>query len=384
MKISGGKMYFITNRAFDKKGKNFSKFLKCSNPKGPNELHAFSVSGSKDKPVIKQINDVLEATEANRLIKKFNLSLPMATPEQEVATKKKDETIHQYYASLKAACDIFELARKENKNVLLYVHGYNNDVKDVYQTALEIERIYGVVVVVFTWPANGGGAISGTLSYLADKRDARASKDALDRTIGLIAHYHALLTDGARQKFQRFVENKYPDNPTKQRELFAKKIESYCKVSVSMMCHSMGNYLLKHALKSELADTRKLVFDNIALVAADANNELHNDWVESLQVRTSLYIVINENDYALSWSRRKPGEQQKARLGHYLKNLNAKNAVYVDMSRERAVSKSHSYFDNETVSKNAGVKRFFKLVFSGESISHKLDYIAHNNTYRPK
>jgi esterase/lipase superfamily enzyme len=378
-------MYFITNRAFNKTESYFEKFLKHANPKGPNELHAFSVTGTPSKPVIEQVNDVLKASDANNFIKKYSLDLPLATDEkQKLLNKKNDESSIQYYASLKVACDIFGQARKEKKSVLFYVHGYNNDVKDVYQTALEIEKLYGVIVVVFTWPANGGGVVSGTLSYLADKRDARASKDALDRTIGLIADYHALLTNGARQKIQRDVEKRYCNNPTKQRELFAKKIESYCKVSVSMMCHSMGNYVLKHALNSELAYARNLVFDNIALVAADANNELHNVWVETLQVRHSLYIVINENDYALSWSRRKPGEQQKARLGHYLKNLNAKNAVYVDMSRERAVSKSHSYFDGETSNKNAGVKRFFKSIFSGESVSHKLDFIAHNNTYRPK
>ncbi len=146
----------------------------------------------------------------------------------------------------------------------------------------------------------------------------------------------------------------------------------------------MGNYVLKHALTSHLSEARKLIFDNIILAAADANNESHEDWVELLQVRNSIFITINENDYALSWSRRKPGEQQKARLGHYLKRLNADNAMYIDFTREKAVNTSHSYFDNKTVENNKGARRFFSKVFCGEDVTPYLVYSAHNNTYRPK
>ncbi len=146
----------------------------------------------------------------------------------------------------------------------------------------------------------------------------------------------------------------------------------------------MGNYVLKHALLSELSEARKLIFDNICLVSADANNDDHPKWVDALQVRKSIYIVINENDYALSWSRRKPGEEQKARLGHYLKKLDSKIAIYVDVTRERAVGNSHSYFDDKTTKQNAGLKRFFKGAFSGVNLASKMDFVNHSNTYRPK
>lgn len=373
-------MFFFTNREFDSALRGFGKFGKCVNSRGPNELYAIEVNGAINNPTIKQVPDILKHTVANRLIKKYHLELPEATGDDALPENKKVK----YFASLQVSCNVFQQARDEEKSVLFYVHGYNNDVEDIYKTAKEIERLYGVIVVVFTWPANGGGAVSGTLSYLADKRDARTSKDALNRTIDIFGHYHGLLTNAARCRIRSDVEARYPDNPTRQREVFSRKIESYCKVSVNMLCHSMGNYVLKHALNSELAEARKLVFDNISLVAADTNNELHEDWVDLLQVRSSVYIAINENDYALSWSRRKPGEQQKARLGHYLKRLESKHAIYVDMTKERAVGESHSYFDGKTVNKNAGVKRFFKGAFCGDSLASRLEYRAHNNTYRPK
>ena len=361
-------MFFITNRQFDSSKRGYEKFTKHPNAKGPNELQAIEITGVS-QPQFKLLRDQLSITEVKRLKNKFSLDIDESQP---------------HYASLKVACRVFERARKECKNVLLYVHGYNNDIKDVYDTAREIERLYNVIVVTFTWPANGGGALSGTLSYLADKRDARASQDALNRCVDLVGKYHALLTLAARNKLVERASSKFIANPTKQREYLSELIKRDCDLSVSLMCHSMGNYVLKHALASSLAESRKLIFDNIILIAADTNNKNHKQWVEKLQVRKSIYITINENDYALSWSRRKPGEQQKARLGHYLKILNSDNAMYVDFTKEKAVNNSHSYFDKKTVNQNKGALRFFKKVFSGEDVSSYLSYLPHNNTYRPK
>ncbi len=361
-------MFFITNRQFDSSKRGYEKFKKYPNAKGPNELHAIEITGVNN-PRFKLLKDRLAENEVKRLKNKFNLDIDINQP---------------HYASLAVACRVFEQARKECKNVLLYVHGYNNDIKAVYYTARELERVYNVIVVTFTWPANGGGALSGTLSYLADKRDARASQDALNRCIDLVGKYHALLTLAARNKLIERASNKYLDNPTKQREYLSELIKRDCDLSISLMCHSMGNYVLKHALASSLAESRKLIFDNIILIAADTNNENHKQWIEQLQVRGNIYITINENDYALSWSRRKPGEQQKARLGHYLKKLIADNAVYVDFTRERGVNNSHSYFDKKTTLQNKGVLRFFKKAFSSEDLTPYLIYSPQSNTYRPK
>lgn len=361
-------MYFITNRQIDTSKRGYEKFTKHPNEKGPNELQAVEITGV-NPPQIKLLKDQLSIAEAKRFKNKFNLDIDENEP---------------HYASLKVACGIFETAIKSCKNVLLYVHGYNNDIKDVHATARELERLYGVIVVTFTWPANGGGALSGTLSYLADKRDARASQDALNRCIDLVGKYHGLLTLATRKNLADKARKKFESNPTKQREYLSELIKRDCDLSVSLLCHSMGNYVLKHAMTSAMAESRKLIFDNIILAAADTNNDAHKEWVEQLQVRKSVFITINENDFALSWSRRKPGEQQKARLGHYLRKLLAENALYVDFTREKAVNNSHSYFDNKTVGNNAGARRFFSKVFSGEDVMSYLVYSAHNNTYRPK
>ncbi|MBT8446849.1 MAG: hypothetical protein KJO38_06865 [Gammaproteobacteria bacterium] len=83
---------------------------------------------------------------------------------------------------------------------------------------------------------------------------------------------------------------------------------------------------MTYAVLPSGTDTRRLIFDNVSLVAADCNNEGHAAWVEQIPIRNRLSVFINEDDFALAWSRRKPGAAQLARLGHLLKGLNASNA----------------------------------------------------------
>ena len=49
-----------------------------------------------------------------------------------------------------------------------------------------LRKTYKMEVLAFSWPARGGGAVSGTLSYKRDKGIAQLSVGALDRTISKI------------------------------------------------------------------------------------------------------------------------------------------------------------------------------------------------------
>ncbi len=361
-------MYFITNRQMESSKQDFNKFSKHTNHLGPNELTAVEVTGVR-KLKVTILQDLVPPKSVKHLKAKFSLDINES---------------ESHYVPLQIACDTFAEARKECKNILIFVHGYNNDVKDVYDTARELERLYNLIVIPFTWPANGGGALSGSMSYLADKRDARASEDALNRFIDSVGHYYQLLTEAARRELSIKATKRHPDNPTKQRELLAKLLEKECNLNVSLLCHSMGNYVFKHALTSSLAESRKLIFDNVILAAADTNNLDHRLWVESIRARKGVYVLINEKDYALSWSRRKPGDEQRERLGHYLRKLNAGNAYYINFTDMKGVGTSHSYFNAASANKNATLKRFFKKVFAAEYLLPYLEYFPHNNTYTPK
>ena len=162
-------MYLITNRALNK-GQGLSVFGKLPSPKGPNEIRIVDVNKKNNSWSVRVVT----------LKKKYSLDIDINIP---------------WHSSLRVACELFERAQNEKKSILFYVHGYNNDVRDVINAAHLIEKQYkDVIVVPFTWPANGGGSLTGTASYLSDKSDARTSVFALNRVVGKIQYYHALLT----------------------------------------------------------------------------------------------------------------------------------------------------------------------------------------------
>jgi esterase/lipase superfamily enzyme len=359
-------MFIITNRTLSRH-RTLRAFGKRPNASGPNELRLAEVTKSGRSWRVKPIRDRLSRTEVKSLKSRFGLDLDIDKP---------------WHGSLKIACEVFDRARKENRSILFFVHGYNNDVQDVLNAAIELESLYDVIVVPFTWPANGGGAISGTASYLSDKADARVSAGALNRAIGKIQQFHLMLSQTAQKKYQKLANERHPNNPTEAATLYTRLIEKDCSSKMSLLCHSMGNYVLKHTLATSENATSKLVFDNICLVAADANNHKHSDWIGKLDVRKRVYVVINEDDYALKVSRIKPGQEQQARLGHYTKNLDSSNAHYIDVTNVEHVGSDHGYFKGDAVRKNRELWKVFHDMFRGKIVEHQLQYHADNNSYR--
>ncbi len=357
-------MYVITNREVDKNESGLDQFGKRVNRKGPHELRAAEVTKLSKGWRIRILDDKLDSATAAALIKKHKLNVDPAA---------------QHYASLKVACGVIDKARKEKRHVLLFVHGYNNDMDDVLARAHDLEKRYGVVVIPFSWPSNGGG-IGGVASYKSDKRDARASAGALERALMIMHKYFHLLTEGQRAKLFEQAHKKHPDNAIARDELFAALLQKDCPFTVNAMFHSMGNYLLKHMMKSSISEGNDLTFDNIVLAAADTNNLDHDLWVDKLAFRHRCYVAINEDDFALRASRAKAGSQQKARLGHHLRNLNASNAHYINFTNASWVRNSHGYFGDPS-KKNKEVFKFFKRAFSGEAAEEDLRFHSEGNWY---
>ena len=357
-------MYVVTNRKLWHRRSGLKVFGQSPNVSGPNELRLVRVD---DDHYTEILGDHLSNEEVEALVEKHGLSI---------------DTREQWFSSLRVACELFEKAIDNNCHILLFVHGYNNDMQDVVETAQQIELNYNLIVVPFSWPANGGGPISGKLAYLSDKDDARASAIALHRTIDKVGYYHRLLTDGLQERLWATAVRQASENHENARARFSELLEEKCKTTLNLMCHSMGNYVLKHATLSSTSSTRNLVFDNVCLVAADVNNPGHETWVECIPSRKRLYVVINENDWALKWSRIKPGNEQKERLGHNLKNLNASNAYYIDVTRSKNVESQHSYFKGEAL-KNETIKGIFSRILTGGIAEQELAYDSNENVYRP-
>ncbi len=355
-------MYVVTNR--DVRGARAGEpasldiFGKEPNRNGPNELRVVKVERQNGDWTAELLRDRMRVSDARALLDaledKWDLEIDMNPSEVR-------------HASLKVACDLYDQARTERRNIVAYVHGYNNDMRDVVTTAEQIGQEHGVIPLVFSWPANGGGMISGASAYLRDKKDARASMDALNRFLEKVQFFHEQLVSGTRARLRREADERHPDNPDRAQALYAKLFSECCETNICLICHSMGSYVLKYALQPGRAAARELIFDNVCLVAADANNPGHEQWVESLDVRNRVYVFINENDFALKWSRRKPGEEQQPRLGHYIRNLIARNAFYIDITGARGVGNAHGYFVGEPLADNPWLKQVFTAALNGGS-----------------
>jgi esterase/lipase superfamily enzyme len=324
-------MIIITNRNVQLNKKPEQRFGSEFNNKNPDELTLARANKVNGKWTVDIIDDDFDATKSLK-----------------------------QYASEKVFKEMQLKMKTEKKNCLFFVHGFNNDFHDVLERCYQLEENYKVEVVAFSWPANGRdgkgkflGSATGTASYLSDKREASKSYSALDRALEKLGNY-----------FQKYSD-----------ETMA------CNQNLSLMLHSMGNYLLEHYTLTGGYD-KTCIFDNIIMACADVNNEGHEYWVDKLKFRKRLYITINENDKALLSSRLKLGEEQKPRLGHWTMNLSATQPWYIDFSDAAHVNdNSHSYFEGEVVEKNINIKNVFYKMLNGEKVELDLEKHKYYNTY---
>jgi len=357
-------MFIVTNRRVDPDASGLDRLGKRPNEKGNNELRVVEASRRGNGFSIEVLPDEIGRDEAAACIDEFSLDL---------------DPDAQHYASLRVACELVRRLRSKKRDLLFYVHGYNNDIKDVLRAAFELEKHYDVEVLPFSWPANGGG-VHGKLSYLSDKRDARASAGALERTLKIVHHFLMKISESSRERLRNKAFSEFPDNAERRDALYADLLRKECPFTINAMFHSMGNYLYKQMLKSTISEGNELVFDNVVLCQADTNNAGHAEWVDRIKHNRRVFITINENDYALRLSRIKPGDAQRARLGHFVKRLDSRIADYVNLTNASWIKESHSPF-GEPAKKNDELAEFFKLAFSGKPAEERLRYRAEGHWY---
>jgi len=359
-------MFLVTNRKILRNSGGCTILGSSPNVKGPHELRLVEATKRGKRWHLQVLSDKVDA-------------------EMRDAVGAKDRHVVSYIT-----CKLLDRinprfrnprSRAKGRNLLVFVHGFNNDVEDVLERSRRLEKNYGVEVLPFSWPANGGGVVTGTASYKSDKRDAKASIGALDRILHALDVQLKQVTESAAKKVEADAKHRFPDNLERRRDFIARALEDGCPFTVNLMAHSMGNYLYKHLLLSTASEGRGMVFDNVVLVAADTNNKDHARWVDEIRARRRIYVTLNEDDRALQTSRMKSGEEQLARLGHYPFDLDSKYAAYLQFTGTAKVGRSHSYFEGAAI-ENPRVRRVFRLLFNGRRPDSRLEYDAASNTFR--
>jgi len=129
-------------------------------------------------------------------------------------------------------------------DTLCFVHGYNVDFEEAILAGNGLHEDYagtdGLNVVVFTWPSDG--SMMPFLAYKSDRTDAAASGPAFARALIKLQDFLAGIQRGEE-----------------------------CRARLDLLCHSMGNYVLRHGIQATRRTISRIpqVFDDIFLMAAD-------------------------------------------------------------------------------------------------------------------
>jgi esterase/lipase superfamily enzyme len=180
---------------------------------------------------------------------------------------------------------IFDALRQDmasgGLSTIVFIHGFSNSFQDAIERAGWNSAFYGAGgfkanIFVFTWPSRGGilgGAVPLPYAdYEHDRQTAAASGPAVGRTLKILYDY--------------------VDSLPRQ---------DWCLQQLHLLCHSMGNYVLRNGLQAwlKLPDTgaapvgaqaltyidravtdpivTRRTFDQIILAAADEDDDAFHD-----------------------------------------------------------------------------------------------------------
>ena len=307
-------MYIVSNRNVQPQARPEKRFGETYNAAGPSNLRVARASYLKGRWSVDLIDEPARMTSRSRL------------PSEQVYK------------------EVMRCLRREQRQCLLYVHGFNTSFKELLERARDLEDTYDVELVCFTWPSNPGGFISS--EYRQARIAAEVSAPAFGRAIDKLIEYQL-------------------------------KYESErCAESVTLLIHSLGNYMFRRLVESPIYDQRRLL-RNIIIAASDVDSADHANWLALVNYCKRLYVTINEQDSVLRISEK----VNPPRLGNTLDELVAQRVKYVDFSSAAEVGNSHTYFVGDALT-NPEVRRFFHRAIRGQRAEAEVFYDQRLNAYR--
>jgi esterase/lipase superfamily enzyme len=244
-------------------------------------------------------------------------------------------------------------------DVVVFVHGYNVSFRGALATAARIRGTFGggarrVEVAAFSWPSDG--SLKPFLAYRRDRTDAATSGPALARALLKLAEFLHEVRRGEE-----------------------------CGGRIHLMAHSMGNYVLRHAvqeLRRHGGGELPRIFDQVLLLAADEDYDAleHDHKLQLLPTLASgVNVYFNRGDTALVISDRT--KRNPTRLGSQgpRSPLNVPGSVtLVDTSEVVGGLIEHDYFLSDAVT-----VRDIARVLAGEG-AHSIRgrrYVPSQNRY---
>ena len=238
--------------------------------------------------------------------------------------------------SVESMTGLREFMRTSGSDALVFVHGYNVKFEDAVRSASKLASGLAaagtpVAPLLFSWPSDG--SMLPFVAYNSDRNDAKASGPAFGK---------------AFMKLAEFLNDATP--------------REECGQSVHLVAHSMGNYVLRHALQT----IRKLsagnlprVFDQVLLMAADEDDDTfeHDHKMGQLtRICSQVTVYFNRSDLALHTSDKTKGNPDRLGTdGARLPGALPARIAQVDCSEVATGAVKHSYYvDSDQVIADAG------------------------------
>lgn len=228
-----------------------------------------------------------------------------ANPATDFATLKADEVNREAAENW-----LSKTVRKSpDRSVLVFIHGFNNRFEDsVYRFAQIVhDSDAHSAPVLVTWPSRGS-----LLAYGYDRESTNYTRNALEKLFQYLAR----------------------DPEVKE---------------VSILAHSMGNWLALEALRQMAIRNDRLPakFKNVMLAAPDVDVDVFRTQIEDMgEPRPQFTLFVSRDDRALAVSRRVWGNV--ARLGSidpeqppYKAELAANNISVIDLTKIKAGDRLH-------------------------------------------
>lgn len=182
---------------------------------------------------------------------------------------------------------------KHGRATVVFIHGYNVSFMEAVKAAAKLKQNLkpvaggnGVNVVLFSWPSDG--KMTPFLAYASDRHDAAAAGPAFARGFLKLADF-----------------------------LRGATAEEECAESIHLLAHSMGNYVLRHAVQEVVRQSPgrpPRVFDQVFLMAADEDDDaFEKDYklqpLPRLSQRVNVYF--NNGDRAMLISDKTKGNPDR-------------------------------------------------------------------------
>ncbi|MFO8066258.1 MAG: alpha/beta hydrolase [Bacteroidales bacterium] len=227
-----------------------------------------------------------------------------------------------------------------DKNIVLFIHGDSKTFRHAIIRGLEIQNLYNVKVIVFSWPSKDPN-INGF-------ENLKLSIENVEKSL---EHFNLLLN------FVSKIKNQEDDLKNDKK--------------MSLFLHSLGNYYLECMVRDDMQPDKKLlIFDNIIINSAAVKQKDHYLWMEQLKCQQNIYIISNKHDFNLKGARYFAGLGRQ--LGEIIDLPLAANATYINFSDAVGFTiptyLSHTFFIGKMPQKYNSIFKFYNEMLNSRHI----------------